>query len=182
MNTYGYVGGNPSKWADPNGLKVMIVGHMAGGALGRVTNPNSYHLALYLDPDDKCECKGNWPMTVGGQFAPYSGTLVSAYNYPGDSLANATHQQIVPTPAGMSDCDFIKSILRGTFKYPSNTEYSFPEISPVPGRSDGSMPPGSYNSNSYVSGALTAAGAAPPTINTGGAFQVPGYSNPLPMH
>jgi hypothetical protein len=81
----------------------------------------------------------------------------------------------------MTDCQFIKSILSTSFKYMNNLEYSFPNISPIPFKDDGAMPVNGYNSNSYVSGVLSGAGATAPTINTGGQFQVPGYSNPIPI-
>jgi len=38
-----------------------------------------------------------------------------------------------------------------------------------------------YNSNSFISGLFRAAGIDPPTLNTGGKFQVPGYSKPMPI-
>jgi hypothetical protein len=62
---------------------VVLSGHMAGGPAGQVTHPNSFHFALNLNPDDKCECKGQWPLTLGGQ--PSDGKLISAYNYPGST-------------------------------------------------------------------------------------------------
>jgi uncharacterized protein RhaS with RHS repeats len=179
LNTYTYVYNNPLRYVDPYGLRVTIVGHIAASPAGRITNPNSYHLSLHLDPDDKCKCKGNWPITVGGQKS--GDKLVSAYNYPGDAISNATFTQIVPTPPGMTDCDFIKSILKTSFRYTSNLDYSFPNISPAPFIRDGAMSAGSYNSNSYASGVLSGAGATPPTLNTGGQFQAPGYANPIPI-
>jgi len=87
LSTYSYVGGNPLGNVDPNGLKVMIIGHLAGGLAGMLTFPYSYHLAIYLDPDDKCKCNGSWPATVGGQ--PEGGMLVTKFNYSGDAIGNA---------------------------------------------------------------------------------------------
>lgn len=179
MNTYAYANNNPLRYIDPYGLRVTLAGHIAASPAGRITKPNSYHLAIHLDPDDKCNCKGNWPMTVGGQKG--NDKLVSAYNYPGDAIGNATFTQVVPTPSGMTDCEFIKNILKTSFRYSSNLDYSLPHISPVPFVRDGYMPPGAFNSNSYVSGVLSAAGVPPPVLNTGGQFQVPGYANPIPM-
>ena len=51
----------------------------------------------------------------------------------------------------------------------------------MPGKQDGYMPPGKYNSNSCVAGLIKAAGDTPPGIFSGGRFQVPGYKNPMPI-
>jgi RHS repeat-associated protein len=176
LNTYAYVGGNPLAYVDPLGLRVVIVGHVAAGILGGATNPDSFHLALYLDPDDKiCECRDVSPMTIGGQFS--WGRLVLEFNNPGDS---ATQIQTVRTPPGMTDCQFIRNLIAAAKRY-KPVWYGFPDISPIPGRSDGSMPAGSYNSNSIVSGVISAAGGIPPAVDTMGIVQVPGYSNPVPV-
>lgn len=178
LNTYLYARANPLRYADPSGLRVVVSGHIAASPLGRVTNPNSFHLSLYLKPDDPCTCKIE-PITVGAR--PIDGNLGSIYNNPNDALSNAAFTQTIPTPVGMSDCDFIKSILRSSSRYTSNLPYGFPNISLLPFEHDGSMPVGTYNSNSFVSGVLSNAGITPPTINTGGEFQVPGYENPIPI-
>lgn len=178
LNTYVAVYNNPLRFVDPDGLRVVVVGHIAASPVGRITNPNSYHTALYLEPDDPCTCKIK-PTTVGGQ--KMGDKLVSAYNYQGDAISNATFTQVVPTPPGMTDCEFIKKLLGTSFKYTNNLDYSFPHISPIPFKGDGAMPVNGYNSNSYVSGVLSGAGATPPTLNTGGQFQAPGYGNPIPI-
>jgi hypothetical protein len=179
INTYGYAYSSPLRYFDSSGLRVMIVGHLAAGQLGRITNPNSYHLALYLEPDDKCNCSGNWPMTLGAQ--QIGGKLVGTFNYPGDAMKNATFKQVVLTPSGVTDCDFIRELISTAASYLSNLPYSTPNISAVPSAIDGVMGSGQYNSNSLVSGVLQGAGTVPPPINSGGAFQTPGYSNPIPI-
>jgi hypothetical protein len=75
----------------------------------------------------------------------------------------------------MTDTQFVQNILNASAGYQNDFPYSVPSFSP------GYMPPGEYNSNSYVSGVLKAAGAAIPSLNTGGKFQAPGYGNPLPF-
>jgi len=179
INGYAYGYDNPLRYFDFTGLEVLLVGHLAAGPMGRITNPNSYHLALYLDPDDKCKCSGTWPVTIGSQSI--GGVLVGTFNYPGDALRNATFIQTVPTPAGMTDCEFIRSLISTAASYPSNLPYSVPNISLSPGKTDGVMGPGQYNSNSFASGVLQGAGAVPPSLNSGGRFQAPGYNNPVPI-
>ena len=178
-NTYTYVGSSPVRSMDPQGLLVMVIGHSAGGPLGRITNPNSYHSALYLKPDDPCKCSGTWPVTLGAQ--DIGENLVGTPNYPGDAIANAQFRKPVTAPAGISDCDFIRALISAAASYSNNLAYSFPFISILPREPDGFMAPGQYNSNSFVSGVLQSVGATPPSINTGGQFQLPGYQNPVPL-
>jgi RHS repeat-associated protein len=180
-STYIYVDDSPLVGVDPLGLKVMVPAHVAAGVIGHITRPMSFHAALYLDPDDKCECQGNWPMTLGGQ--PEGGKLVTEENYPSDAISNATVQQVVATPPGMTDCEFINKLIDAAHRYKNDTPYSFPHVSPLPFAVDGQMTSGKYNSNSWVSGVIQAAGGVPPALHapvyTGG--QWPGYQNPLPI-
>jgi hypothetical protein len=37
----------------------MVIGHVAADPFKRLTSPISYHSALYLKPDDPCQCKGD---------------------------------------------------------------------------------------------------------------------------
>ena len=179
INGYAYAYDNPLRYIDFSGLEVLILGRLAARPLGRITNPNSFHLALYLDPDDKCRCSGTWPVTIGAQSI--GGVLVGTFNYPLDAISNATFIQTVPTPPGMTDCEFIRQLISTGASYPGNLPYSVPQIDFLPGTTDGVMAPGYYNSNSFVSGVLQGEGAIPPALNTGGRFQAPGYSNPVPL-
>src|SRR5262249_21393724 len=86
INTYAYVEGNPISAIDPRGTRVMVIGHRAAGPLGRITSPDSYHAAIYLSPDDPCNCAGKWPVTLGAQKD--GGRLVGARDFPGDRLSN----------------------------------------------------------------------------------------------
>ena len=171
---------DPNVFIDPAGLEAQIVGHLAGGPVGRLTSPNSYHLAIQLNPGKDCDPGG--VKTLGGQpsgnFA--NGNLVSKPNYPGDSK-DIAYTQAIPTPEGMSDCEFLKRLIKASGTYCNCLKYSKPDVSMMPGVSDGNMPAGNYNSNSFVSGVIESAGGKPPVLQTGGAWQAPGYQNPVPI-
>jgi hypothetical protein len=78
--------------------------------------------------------------------------------------------QRVQTPDGMTDTQFIDSIIKASNSYGNNLNYDIrPDIT------------GNYNSNSYVSGVLIGAGAVPPMLDTGGKFQAPGFDKPIPL-
>ena len=178
-NKYPYAR-DPNVFIDPAGLEAQIVGHLAGGPVGRLTSPNSYHLAIQLNPGKDCDLGG--VKTLGGQpsgnFA--NGNLVSKPNYPGDSK-DIAYTQAIPTPEGMSDCEFLKRLIKASGTYCNCLKYSKPDVSMMPGVSDGNMPAGNYNSNSFVSGVIESAGGKPPVLQTGGAWQAPGYQNPVPI-
>lgn len=170
-STYAYARGNPISASDPSGLLVEVIGHVAASPLGYLTTPTSYHSALYLKPDNPCQCKGDWPLTLGGQ--PFGGGLVSWPDNPGDSLANAQFSMVVPTPPGMTDCEFIQALIDAAVHY-VDVPYSFPSDL------EGTMAPGTYNSNSVTSGLIKSAGGTPPNIVIPGG-QLPGYQNPVPI-
>jgi RHS repeat-associated protein len=182
-NTYAYAMNNPWSYIDPMGLAIWIVGHSAGGSLGTVTNPDAYHLALYLNPSD-CECGSDeWPITLGGQpsFSISEGlNLISSFNNPGDAVTHATFIRDLAVPPGETECSFAGKLLAAARAYGNNLDYSFPNISPVPGVTDGGMSPGRYNSNSYVSGVIEAAGGDSTIPYGTSPVQVPGYGNPMP--
>lgn len=173
LNTYGYAGANPASFTDPMGLAVYITGHIAAAPVGKYfplrTGP-AYHMSILYSPD----C-GDGFGTLGGQPTKGGlGDLVSASNYPGDAPEHAQYMQRVPTPPGQSDADFIMNLNMAAQRHGPGTNYAFPNL--ISGAIGGG-----YNSNSYVSGLIIAAGGKPPILRTGGAWVAPGYDHPLPF-
>lgn len=188
MNLYSYAHMNPIKLLDSNGKVVLIGGHVAADPLGYLTKPDSYHLYLILIPDNPKDFsnKTNWLndphgymiQTLGGQkggnakWYNYFGNLQSAFNYKDDSIANAAFLQVVETPKGMTDTQFISNLSNAAASYTNNLNYDlFPELN------------SGYNSNSYVSGVIKAAGGTLPVLQTNGLLlQTPGYYLPIPFY
>jgi len=182
INYFSYSLNNPIKQFDSIGLKVLIGGHPAFDKhlSAFVTKPQSFHLFLYLEPNDKKTCMGSWPMTLGGQKE--GDNLVGKVNYVGDNIKTANFSQEVKPPSGMDDCCFIRNLFKVASRYKGNLKYSLPYFYPaVPREVSGVMDINEYNSNSYVSGVLQAAGVRPPVLNGTGKIQTPGYQNPIPI-
>lgn len=96
-------------------------------------------------------------------------------------MKDITYEQVITIPNGMSDCEFLQQLKKSSELYCNCLPYSTPDISILPGRKDGTMTQGAYNSNSYVSGIIIHAGGTPPNLNTRGEWQAPGYENPMPI-
>lgn len=185
-NRYAYVGNAPLNWSDPSGLRVYISGHTAAGPVGQLwTTPPSYHLSLVLIPDNPAPFQGQpgWGPDPGNGVGPYPSQTLSAHsdislklrstpNYSSDNLQSGQYSQIISTPSGMTDAQFINNLVKASSCF-HGVPYSTPDQS-------GYMASGKYNSNSYVSGLIVAAGGTPPPLNTNGQWQAPGYSNSIP--
>jgi RHS repeat-associated protein len=173
LNLYGYTANNPINFSDPFGLEVYVGEHPAFFNVG--INPLN-HAAIVLRPDNPEDFKnhplfkdtGGKEATLGGQLK--DGKLVSAPNYSGDNPNNLNDLTKVPCPEGQTDTEFIQNLINAANAYKNDKGYA---ALPVSGPLGGDV----YNSNSYVSGVLKAAGATPPNF---GGFK-PGYNKPLPL-
>lgn len=117
------------------------------------------------------------PMSVYGMFL--GGKLKSDYNR---ELDIAPHERGIPLqpPGGMSEDAFINRLFKIDREYPDDLDYSVSTHGPYMGHGRAPIQvPGAYDSNSYVSGLLQAAGVAPPELPV----WAPGYETRLsPRH
>jgi RHS repeat-associated protein len=188
VNTYAYAYDNPLRFVDRHGLEVIIGGHIAAAPVGTATRPDSIHLGLQLRPDNPADFSsaagwirmpdGSLISTLGGQpggdlgFRNFPwGNLRSARNYPGDFPEHTPIQVRVSPPCGMTDTQFINALIAGASSYGNDLRYNPFPMSVF----------GTYNSNSFVSGVLRAAGATPPDLGLQRKLQAPGYSRPVPL-
>ena len=142
-------------------------------------------LGLELNiPDNPQDFSGSlWqPLPAGGVWASLSahpayglfGNLKFTPNASGNDLSG-TYLGTIAAPQCESDTQFIKNLVSNAQAYGNNLPYSYPNYV-------GYMPPGTYNSDSFISGLLRASGVTPPLLFITPNFQVPGYYNPVPIH
>jgi hypothetical protein len=168
------VGNDAVNNIDPSGLEIFVGQH---GAFFPANPLN--HAAIVLRPDNPKDfannplfANGAKEVTLGAQaFGPgvtgLFGGLESKPNYPGDSSSSLKDLTKVNRPANMSDTQFINAVLDASSRYKNNLRYD-----PVPD------PWGlTYNSNSFVSGVLKAAGTKAPDLPG----VRPGYNQPIPI-
>jgi RHS repeat-associated protein len=172
-NLYVYVGGEPVVGTDPSGLAVFVGQHT-------VWNSPFSHNAIVLEPDNPEDFANN-PLfrstcgklaTLGAQ--PFGsgviglfGGLVFEPNWPTDTLSGLQYLTPVAAPVGESDTEFIRALISAAYRYQNNAMYDpFPAAHGF-----------TYNSNSFVSGVIRAAGGTPPPRPG----YDPGYERPLPI-
>jgi hypothetical protein len=138
------------------------------------------HNAILLLPDNPSDfandplfqATGGKSATLGAQpFGPnvigLFGGLQFKPNHPGDAQCYLHDFALVRPPHGESDTAFIRALIAAARRYKNDARYDpFPDPFGL-----------TYNSNSFVSGVLEAAGATPPPRPA----NVPGYDIPLPI-
>lgn len=140
------------------------------------------HTAIVLRPDNPADFKnhplfkdsGGREATLVGQpsygkdmsLSKPFGNLEYRPNYSGDS-PNKLHDLVdIAKPKGMTDTQFINSLIHAAESYKNDKPYV-----PMPGEHSNS-----YNSNSFVSGTIEKTGATAPTLPG----VAPGYDKPIP--
>ena len=176
FNRYSYANNNPYKYIDPDGREVKLQWHEVSIAgIGSGKN----HSLLTIIPNEPSHFNNAKRISSIGQLTNSQGqkygtmgagpngswNLESNYNRWSDAAEHTGGITITP-PNGMSENDFVDNLMQLDANYQDNLEYSFD-----PNGSD------TFNSNSYVSGLLNAAGVDMTNI------KVPegqGFDKPVP--
>ena len=176
FNRYSYANNNPYKYIDPDGREVKLQWHEVSIAgIGSGKN----HSLLTIIPNEPSHFNNAKRISSIGQLTNSQGqkygtmgagpngswNLESNYNRSSDAAEHTGGITITP-PNGMSENDFVDNLMQLDANYQDNLEYSFD-----PNGSD------TFNSNSYVSGLLNAAGVDMTNI------KVPegqGFDKPVP--
>jgi RHS repeat-associated protein len=184
LNRYGYVGGNPVNATDPMGQIVYLGSRQIQPNIFGPVYTTEYHTVIVLvpnSPQDFTNRTGWTDISDGHIVATLSGqpsegqspatffgesTLIYTPNWKSDQIQNLILQRI-STPDGMTDTQFISSLINAAAAYHNDAQYNLLPIEE-----------GGYNSNSFTSGIINAAGGTPPSIN----FGAPGYAKPLPIN
>jgi hypothetical protein len=162
VNLYAYAGNNPIQYSDPFGLDTIQI------QLTEVVGSGRYHSSIRIAPDN-----GHLAFTLGAGPSSLAGAvlhdpmtrLVSDRDRPSDREPDQL--RITLDLGGQTEAEVISRLAAQDAAYGDNRSYT---MEPVSGT-------GQYNSNSYTSGMLRAAGVVIPVIPK----PVPGFENPLPM-
>jgi uncharacterized protein RhaS with RHS repeats len=182
VNFYAYTSNNPINANDPSGMDVYIGAKPIDGFPNN--NQSPHHTVTVLIPNTPSDFtdRTGWNnygnngivSTLSGQpsagtsWATFTGQSKLLYtpNWKADQVQNLS-LQLVPTPDGMTDTQFISQLINSAASYKNNAQYN---LTPAE--------QGGYNSNSFTSGLFNAVGVTPPAIN----YVAPGYSKPLPIN
>lgn len=165
VNLYQYAGNNPATLTDPFGLKVDTL-QLQVIFTGPTLRGAAYHTSIRIAPD-----KGGPAFTLGAAAGSttravlgLSTPLVSNRNRTSDmGPQNARYTLNI---GGQEEQGVIKRLVAQDAAYNDNLPYET-----VPERDDPN-----YNSNSYTTGMLRAAGVRVPRIP----YYAPGYDKPIP--
>ncbi len=192
VNFYAYVGNNPVNANDPSGLAAYLGAKPIAG--GSDNNPYPKHTVTVLIPDNPKDFSNRtgWKDLGNGYIistlsaqpstgqklgtALGEGKLIYTPNWPQDQIQNLTELQRIPTPAGMTDTQFISGLINSAGQYRNTAPYNLTPEYTVPNVGQLFQDTG-YNSNSFSSGIIGAAGGVAPAID----YTAPGYYKPLPL-
>jgi len=171
FNRYAYANNNPYKYGDPDGREVRVHWHeVAFGknhSLITITPNNPSHFNNYkrITPIGRLTNSAGKRYGTMGAGPNGSWDLESNYNRESDAEEHTGGIEVT-LPKGMTEEQFVDKLIELDANYQDNKEYSF--------NPDGKD---TFNSNSYVSGILQAAGIDTSKINVPSA---PGFDKPLP--
>lgn len=175
---YAYVGNDPLNGVDPSGLDPQdprsldqTLQFYVGVHSAAFPNDPFFHGSIWIVNGNTY---GGGITTLGGQPAPASTStglaLTGKSNFPGDlNVGNQSRLIPIQVPSGQTPTQFAANLTAAAASYKNNQPYSlFPAITPQ----------SAYNSNSFASGVIQAAGGTPPDTSP---FSTPGYGIPLPL-
>ena len=183
VNLYAYVANDPVNGTDPTGEKVEVYYHL-------VVSPyldSARHFSIRITPDDQksiakdsrysnVDADGNHYTTLSGYPSPtvsmdHIGTLTKQQNRSTD-VGKQEGSSAVSLPKGMNENQFIGKLQSSFDNYNDNLNY---DLFPAKG-TDG------YNSNSFATGLIGAAGGKAPDLPMTGLARLhaPGYDKPVP--
>ena len=181
INLYAYVANDPMNSKDPDGERIYLVIHEV--ALGK------YHSKVVIVPDNQGKYRnddrfipgrngvraatlGAGPESGVGSLFGRGGKLVSDVNRSTDRGTKGYLIKSLVLPKGVSEDVMIARLFKLDKAYKDDLRYDINPETQEEGEVKG------YNSNSYVSGLLRAAGYGDWGNNSG--RSVPGYQTPVP--
>ena len=171
VNTYAFTESNPINGTDPLGLTIFYANHPVAGDIyhSKIVIIPDEQAAYVNDPRFKVNEQGQYSATIGAGPEGFPWRLIAGVDRKRDvsqPCDNATPLHLPPVYRDENDA--IKNLFDLANDYNRN-----PELYGLFPTNKGSY----YNSNSFVSGLLNAAGFDPP-MNTGA--YTPGYNKPVP--
>ena len=171
INTYGYVFGNAVSLIDKNGTVVEYAQHEVAAGLDHskiIITPDNQAAYVHNPNFQNIDANGNRYATIGAGPGGWKFELVSGVNRPRDVSEPDTAR--IKLNLG---CESEDSAIARLFKLAANYNNNKVPYTLIPNT------PGHYNSNSFVSGLLGAAGIPAPDLGPVAPY-TPGYEYPVP--